>query len=141
MDNLKTEKPAVNYLIAACGMNCGICNVHLREKNACSGCRTENNYKPKHCFTCCIKNCEYLEKTVSGFCYDCTEYPCSRLKHLETRYRLKYGMSMLDNLNAIKESGLDTFTENEKVRWTCSSCGGVVCVHTGYCIQCKKKIK
>jgi hypothetical protein len=24
MDNLKTEKPAVNYLIAACGMNCGI---------------------------------------------------------------------------------------------------------------------
>ena len=135
------EKGNDVVLIAPCGVNCMTCRVHLREKNVCPGCRAGNNSKPKHCITCNIKNCEFLKKTVSGFCYDCMYYPCTRLKHLDTRYRLKYGMSILDNLETIKTIGLVKFAANEKVRWTCSSCGGMICVHTGYCVLCKNEIE
>ena len=48
---------------------------------------------------------------------------------------------MLDNLESIKVKGLDEFIDNEKVRWACSTCGGMICVHTGYCIHCKNEIK
>ena len=141
MDNWNTENPSILSLIAPCGMNCGICKVYLRDRNTCNGCRGDNQHKAHHCITCSIKNCELLSKTSTGFCYDCMKYPCTRLKNLDTRYRLKYRMSMLDNLENIKVEGLEKFTDDEKVRWTCSSCGGIVCVHTGYCIRCKKEIK
>ena len=128
-------------MIAPCGMNCEICKVHLRERNTCNGCRGDNLHKAPHCTTCNIKNCDQLEKTSSGFCYDCPRYPCIRLKQLDKRYRQKYGMSMIDNLESIKVKGLDEFSDNEKVRWTCNTCGGMICVHTGYCIHCKNEIK
>jgi hypothetical protein len=141
MENLKTKELTMLYLIAPCRMNCGICRVYLRERNTCNGCRGDNQHKAHHYITCSIKNCDLLTKTTSGFCFDCKKYPCTRLKNLDTRYRLKYRMSMLDNLENIKVEGLEKFTDEEKVRWTCSSCGGMICVHTGYCIHCKKEIK
>ena len=141
MDIWKKEKPAILSLIAPCGMNCGICQAYLRERNICNGCRQDILPKAHHCFTCSIKNCDLLSKTPSGFCYDCIKYPCTRLKQLDKRYRLKYGMSMTDNLDVIQREGLEVFTNNEHKRWACSSCGGMICVHTGYCIHCKNEIK
>ena len=89
-------------LIAPCGMNCGICIGHLRDKKPCGACfKIDDVNKPKHCRSCSIANCEFLEKTKSGYCYECEKYPCRRLKNLDKRYRLKYGMSMIGNLNFI----------------------------------------
>ncbi len=35
-------------LIAACGMNCGLCIGYLRDKNSCGGCfKIDDKYKPK----------------------------------------------------------------------------------------------
>jgi len=82
-------------------------------------------------------NCEYLAQTESGFCYDCEKYPCTRLKRLDKRYSTKYGMSMLENLNYIKKSGLESFLKNEEVRWTCKVCGSGLCVHRDFCLNCK----
>jgi hypothetical protein len=51
----------------------------------------------------------------------------SRVKdscRLDTRYRKNYRMSMIENLNAIKISGIRNFIKTEKNRWTCSKCGG-----------------
>ena len=127
-------------LIAPCGMNCGICRVHLRVKNRCCGCRGVNLHKAHHCTTCSIKNCSQLATTASGFCYDCPKYQCSRLKLLDKRYRQKYYMSMIENLDAIQLEGLDTFADTERIRWTCPSCGGIVCVHTGTCLNCMKSL-
>ena len=31
---------------------------------------------------------------------------------------------------------LGVFIENEKERWQCVKCGGVVCVHRVYCYNC-----
>jgi len=45
-------------------------------------------------------------------------------------------MSMLDNLKFIRENGIRLFLEKEKERWTCEKCGGTICVHRGFCLNC-----
>ena len=137
MESNTSYEPA---LIAPCGMNCGICLAYLRERNKCYGCMGDNLHKAHHCTTCRIKNCGLLAKTSSGFCYECTRYPCTRLKQLDKRYRQKYTMSMIENMDAIQQDGLDAFTDNERVRWSCPICGGTVCVHTGTCLNCDKSL-
>jgi hypothetical protein len=125
-------------LIAACGMNCGICIGHLREKNPCGGCfKKDDENKPKQCRSCIIVNCESLAKTYSGFCFDCEKYPCTRLKKLDKRYRTNYGMSMIENLDNIQKHGLEKFLENEEYRWTCKECGTRLSVHRNFCLNCK----
>ena len=126
-------------LIAPCGMNCGICLAFLRNKNKCYGCWGDDKYKSKSCLQCIIKKCELLAKTNSKFCYECEKYPCLRLKQLDKRYRTKYHMSMLENLENIKMMGLEKFIQNEHERWLCNECGGSICVHRGVCLTCKEK--
>ncbi len=43
---------------------------------------------------------------------------------------------MLENLESIKNNGIKKFTDSEKKRWACEKCGGTVCVHRGYCLEC-----
>ncbi|MCF8380998.1 MAG: DUF3795 domain-containing protein [Bacteroidales bacterium] len=131
-----------NNLIAACGMNCGLCIGYLREKKPCGGCFSKvDENKPKYCRSCSIVNCELLAKTESGFCYDCEKYPCTRLKQLDKRYRTKYGMSMIENLNFIKNNGIEKFLLNEETRWTCRKCGKGLSVHRDFCLNCGEKIE
>jgi len=125
-------------LIAACGMNCGLCIGHLRDKKPCGGCfKLDDPNKPKSCRSCSIVNCHRLAKTESGFCYECDIYPCARLKKLNQRYRSKYGMSMLENLEFIQKEGMEQFLLNEQDRWKCKQCGEGISVHRDYCVHCK----
>lgn len=125
-------------LISPCGMNCGICIGYLRDKRPCGGCyKMDDENKPKHCRSCNIVNCDLLAKTESGFCFDCEKYPCVRLKQLDKRYRTKYGMSMIENLEYIRDKGLEKFLINEENRWTCKICGSGLCVHRDFCLHCK----
>ena len=124
-----------HLMIAPCGINCSLCRAYLRKKNKCAGCNTVSGHKPYHCLTCKIKNC--LERNEgSGFCFDCGKYPCTWIQHIDKRYRTRYSLSLIRNLDEIREFGLDRFMENERIRWTCSHCGGPVCIHTGKCCQC-----
>jgi hypothetical protein len=72
------------------------------------------------------------------FKLDCEKYPCKRLKQLDNRYRTKYKMSMIENLELIKKIGLDGFIESENSRWTCPGCGSMLCVHRDFCLKCKR---
>lgn len=130
-----------NGLIAPCGMNCGLCIGHLREKRPCGGCfKIDDKNKPKVCRSCKIVNCDLLTETKSGFCYDCEKYPCTRLKNLDKRYRTNYGMSMTKNLAYIKDYGLNRFLRKEEDKWKCKVCGAGLCVHRNFCLNCKTKI-
>jgi hypothetical protein len=128
-------------LIAPCGMNCGLCLAFLREKNRCPGCNIDAGNKSKSCLQCVIKNCALLAETTSNFCYDCPAFPCTRLKQLDKRYRTKYKMSMIENLGNIKNSGLESLILSEKKKWNCPTCGGTICVHRGYCLDCKDSVE
>jgi hypothetical protein len=129
-------------LIAACGMNCGLCIGYLRDKKPCGGCfKIDDENKPKVCRSCKIVNCDLLAETESGFCYDCRKYPCTRLKNLDKRYRTNYGMSMIENLTSIKKHGIDSFLKNEEEKWKCKVCGSGLSVHRDFCLNCKTELK
>jgi hypothetical protein len=126
-------------LIAPCGMNCGTCIAFLRDRNKCPGCRIESE-KPVTCIRCIVKSCESLKKTESGFCYDCTEFPCKRIIQLDKRYRTKYRTSFIENLNMIKVEGIGKFLIFEAERRRCPACGSVVSVHKDYCLNCRQDL-
>jgi len=128
-------------LIAPCGMNCALCVSYLAgkhdlnrqgfRKKTCPGCLPRG----KHC-TFMSSHCELLAKGLVRFCFECADFPCPRLKALDKRYRTKYHMSMLENLEHIRAHGLDSFLEDQEARWRCPECGGTVCCHNGLCLNC-----
>jgi hypothetical protein len=123
-------------LIAPCGINCGLCHFHLREKNRCDGCRGDAMTQPKHCATCKMRSCAESAPEDAAFCSSCATFPCTRMKQFDRRYRTKYHVSVVENLRHIQEFGMDSFIAAEKLRWACPECGGIVCMHEEACIYC-----
>lgn len=128
-------------LIAPCGMNCGVCVSYLAKQNDLN----RKGLKRVYCDGClprgrnCLHmgdSCELLKNGLVRFCYECGSFPCKRLKALDKRYRTKYRLSMLENLNYIKEQGIEKFLEREQAKWACP-CGGTVCCHIGLCLSCQ----
>jgi hypothetical protein len=124
---------------APCGMNCGICMAYLRKKNKCNGCKASNTWNPKTRVECKIKNCSLLNISGREFCYECKNYPCKILKNMDARYRTKYKMSVIENLEHIKNFGFELFQKSETEKWKCKVCGGVICVHKNICYDCGKE--
>lgn len=138
--SMNTVSTIISKLIAPCGMNCGICIGHLRDKNKCLGCRGIDENKPNGCRKCIINSCQILKKNKMLFCSDkCEEFPCIRLKNLDKRYKIKYGMSMLENLEHINKFGINKFVKSEQKRWKCPKCGKLLCVHRDSCLKCGEK--
>jgi len=121
--------------MAPCGVICDICLGFQRKKNRCVGCNNIGN-KPNHCTVCSIKSCPEKKGNEKLLCYDCTKFPCRRIKDLDKRYILKYGESPVDNLKRVKESGLKHFIDTEKEKWRCIKCSQLLCVHKGVCLIC-----
>jgi len=84
-----------------------------------------------------MNDCPVTQSNKSGFCFECDKFPCQRLKQLDIRYQTKYHMSMIENLERIKQYGIDKFLQNEEIRWTCKECDNIVCVHKFICNVCK----
>ena len=128
-------------LIAPRGMNCGVCINYLSMKKDlhkqgshrryCAGCIPRG----KNC-TYMKGSCNLLEKGLVRFCLECDQFPCKRLKALDKRYRDKYHMSMIENLEFIQEHGIERFLEKENAKWRCPDCGDTVSCHTGLCMKC-----
>jgi len=126
------------HLIAPCGMNCGLCMAYLRDRNKCAGCRGPDENKTITRLRCKIKNCDFFKDGDGEFCFECDDFPCHKLEHLDKRYRNKYHMSMISNLKSIKSNGLEKFLVDETEKWTCPECGGTICVHKGRCSSCNR---
>jgi hypothetical protein len=126
-------------LIAPCGMNCRLCRAYARDRQPCPGCRGSDRAKSKVRVACQIKNCEQLVNAGLTYCGECHACPCTRLQHLDARYRTKYGMSMIENLENIRESGIRHFLRAERERWACPECGAIICVHLPQCRSCGHK--
>jgi hypothetical protein len=88
---------------------------------------------------CTILNCNLLAKSGSLFCHACEKYPCARLKSLDKRYRTKYRLSLLGNLEYLRQNGPEAFLQQQDDAWHCRDCGENICVHRGYCLKCGPK--
>ena len=123
-------------MIAPCGINCAVCLGHLREKNRCAGCNApRDEAKVPHCTRCHFILCPERARS-RRFCYGCARFPCRRLRQLDLRYRTRYRLSPIANLEAIRELGLRKFVAREKTRWKCPACGATLCVHRPACLRC-----
>jgi len=138
----KTYLEFAPELIAPCGMNCSICSGYLaysrnlpRQRGKiihCAGCRPRN----KQCAF--LKgHCQKLTNNRITFWFECDNFPCYGLRRIDERYRKNYDMSMIDNLKKIKQSGIDAFLKNQRKKYECPRCGGVICVHNRKCYDCE----
>lgn len=132
-------------LLAPCGMDCGVCSAYLAYANQiprkrgevihCEGCRARG----KHCAY--LKgHCVRLASGQVNFCFECPKYPCERLKHLDERYRKRYTMSLIENLELIKKAGVQALIENQQARYNCPTCGQLRSVHNQRCFACEKAL-
>jgi hypothetical protein len=133
--------PISEELIAPCGINCAICSWYMAYRN---------NLKRSQCIGCRpgSKKCTYLfgkcaEANIAptnerGFCFECKRYPCKHLNRVDARYRQNYLISIKENLEDIRQSGLRRFIEEQYEKHQCSRCGGLVSVHNRKCFTCDK---
>ncbi|PNX46085.1 MAG: hypothetical protein BV457_08295 [Thermoplasmata archaeon M9B1D] len=127
-------------LIAPCGMNCRICLGYFgytatgeKRKMRCVGCKPTGKscaHLKKHCKNKMIYEVDY--------CFECSDFPCKQLQKLDSKYRERYNMSMIENLKYIRDNGMDDFLKQQEKKYRCPECGlGVICVHNGICYSCK----
>ena len=135
-NNMHKSTSIPTKLVTPCGMNCRLCRAYNRDKNPCSGYRGDDSRNPQYVVRCKIKTCEEAKHGKYKYCNECNKCPCKRLRQLDKRYRSKYGMSMLDNLDEIKQLGIRRFIANQKERWVCPECGRLLCVHKPQCLSC-----
>ena len=122
-------------------MDCGVCSGYLayshnipRKKGKivyCIGCRPRN----KQC-AFLKRDCILLSKNKIDFCFECDNFPCKQLKRIDERYKNKYGMSPIENLNYIKNNSLDKFLKKQKRKFKCARCGDTICIHNKKCYNC-----
>ena len=122
-------------MFAPCGMNCMVCYKHCNSKKPCAGCLKSDEGKPEHCRKCKIKDC--VKDKGFTFCYECSDFPCKLIKNLEKSYNSRYTTSLLQNSFYVKEQGLVAFMEEQKKKYTCLQCGGVVSLHDAKCSECQ----
>ena len=67
MKNYRRSYP----LFSLCGLNCGLCPVHLMDKG-CPGCGGGDGHQ-----SCAIVKCS-LQHGTPEFCYECASFPCER---------------------------------------------------------------
>ena len=125
-------------LIAPCGNNCATCVGYFgytmsgtKRKHTCPGCRTRN----KGC-AFLQKHCELIYKDKIEFCFECPDYPCVHLLKLQDRYTKKYDVNLIENLNFIRDHGMEKFLKSQEEKYECPNCGGTICVHTNLCYSC-----
>ena len=126
-------------LIAHCGMNCRICLAYFgytstgkKRKMICIGCKQTD----KSCGHL-KKYCKILTKNEVEYCYQCNDFSCNQLQKLDSKYRERYDMSMIENLEYIRDNGMDNFLGKQEKKYQCPECGGVICVHNRKCYSCE----
>ena len=55
---------------------------------------------------------------------------------MNDRYKSNYKMSVIDNLEYIKDMGVNQFIEEQYQKYSCSKCGGLVSIHNRKCFKC-----
>lgn len=64
--------------------------------------------------------------------------PCKQIKNLEKSYNTRYSVSLQANSNFVKENGLSEFMKEQKQKYTCPQCGGIISLHDCECSECGK---
>lgn len=138
-DHITMNTKTPTFMLAPCGINCAVCYAHLRKKKTCPGCRGQAESQPTYCRRCQIRDC--VISLGIDFCSECASFPCTRIKQIDKRYRLRYHVNLIENAFRIKNVGAEQFLREDEQDWTCPGCGGVVCMHSRICSCCGKEME
>jgi hypothetical protein len=114
-------------LVAPCGIDCGRCECytardipalldHLvfvgirKDRLPCDGCRAVEGACPVLETACETHSC--ITGRGLAFCYECGDFPCSRLNPAADRAGQLPHNTKVFNLCCIERQGLDTFIQN-----------------------------
>ena len=131
---MKMPESIENEYFAPCGFNCFLCDKHLKNDNACPGCRISDSGKSKSSLKCKIKNC--FDKKNFKYCQRCSEFPCKLIKKHDKNSKKRYGLSTVDNCKKLENSGIGKILKMDLDKYTCENCGGVICFNDKTCSEC-----
>ena len=139
-------------LIAYCGLYCGACSfkVTYEQKSrehikalpsrydeykdqpfqSCPGCREDPEGAD-----CEIRNCA-RQKSVDH-CGVCHDFPCKIITDF-CNDGVPHHAAVLENLQTLKDKGVDAWLKAQKVKWTCE-CGNALSWYLRECIKCSKE--
>jgi len=135
-------------LVAPCGLFCGACRAYLAtlENNdesrpgskqpsmQCDGC-LGGGRAPAHISKCEIRACA-ANKTKTGRCSECAEFPCSRITDFNNDGMQHHG-EVLENLRQLRTMGIKDWTKHEEDRWACPKCQAKLSWYDAECPKCK----
>ncbi len=88
-------------LFSLCGLNCGLCSMHL--DNYCPGCGGGAGNQP-----CAITRCSLQHGRIE-YCYLCEEYPCEKYDGIDEFDSFITHRNQLKDFEKVKKIGLQTY--------------------------------
>lgn len=93
-----------NPLFSLCGLNCGLCSMHLG--GHCGGCGFGNQ-------SCPLARCS-LEHGAVEYCFQCTEYPCKKYEHIEERDSFITHQKRKSDLQKAQQGGIAAYNAEQE---------------------------
>lgn len=133
---------------APCGLYCGACGTVLADKNGsvealaeewgmqpdqlvCHGCKTVTT--AVFCRDCRFRDC--VSSKGIDYCFQCDEFPCGDLLSFRNDQASHHSV-VLQNSKRMLDIGVDRWLEEQRVRWSCPSCGASFSWYDTACKSC-----
>lgn len=129
---MKMPEKIDTIMYAPCGMNCALCIRHVN--NNCPGCLIDSPNKTKSALKCKLKAC--LSKKRVKYCARCSEFPCKLIKKHDKNNKKRYNYSTLENAKRIKNTGIKRIMDEDRIKYTCSNCNGIITIQENKCCEC-----
>ncbi|WP_418436747.1 DUF3795 domain-containing protein [Blautia sp.] len=94
-----------NQLISLCGLNCGLCPMHLNKY--CPGCGGGEGNQ-----SCKIAKCS-LEHNGVEYCFQCSKYPCEKYSHIDDFDSFITHRNRRADLKKAKEIGIEAYNAEQ----------------------------
>lgn len=94
-----------NQLFSLCGLNCGLCPMHL--DNYCPGCGGGTGNQ-----SCKIAKCS-LEHGGMEYCFQCGEYPCEKYLHIDEFDSFVTHQNQKSDMERAKKIGIQDYNTEQ----------------------------
>ena len=149
-------------LIGICGIYCGTCPSYLAprendveqlerraqrhgystEEARCNGCHSDK-VMPL-CVECRPGFRKCAREHEVTWCFECTDFPCQRLrdfKYVHIEEGIYHHEHLIDELQYIKEHGIEAWLEKKEREGRCPQCGKRLYWFTRRCPDCRAPVR
>lgn len=111
--------------VAICGLFCGTCPSYPHE---CEGCLSDGVLM-EDCKSCSngFRDCANIHNVTR--CYECIDFPCEKLDSFKDKHYqngIGHHKHVIENLDFMKENGIQKWLEKQILENTCSKCGQII---------------